>query len=89
MIASLRFFAICLVATLGFVSFKIANNGFNNVRVSGGLISGTVNKVGDIHIFKGIPFADTGSGLLKRVTPMVRGCRNGMLTTTQRAPFLK
>ena len=69
MISSLRFLAICLIVTIGFVSFKTANNSFENVKVSGGLISGTINKDGDIHIFKGIPFAAPPVGNLRWQAP--------------------
>jgi para-nitrobenzyl esterase len=69
MISSLRFLAICLIVTIGIVSFKAVNNSFDNVAVSGGLISGTVNKDGDIQIFKGIPFAAPPVGNLRWQAP--------------------
>jgi para-nitrobenzyl esterase len=69
MISTLRFFAICLIVTISIVSFKTATNGFDNVAVSGGLISGTVNKDGDIQIFKGIPFAAPPVGNLRWQAP--------------------
>ncbi|GAB3014760.1 carboxylesterase/lipase family protein [Spirosoma pulveris] len=47
--------ACCIVA--GFLSFTAVNREFDAVKVTGGLVSGTVNKSGDIHIFRGIPFA--------------------------------
>ncbi|HVZ95886.1 MAG TPA: carboxylesterase family protein [Chitinophagaceae bacterium] len=42
---------------------------FDVVRVDGGLISGTVNSDGDIHIFKGIPFAAPPVGVLRWKAP--------------------
>ncbi len=69
MISSIRFLAICLLVSIGFISFKIANSSFDNIKVSGGLISGTVNKDGDIHIFKGIPFAAPPVGNLRWQAP--------------------
>lgn len=69
MISSMRLLAACLIVTIGFASFKTSNNSFDNVKVSGGLISGTVNKDGDIHIFKGIPFAAPPVGNLRWQAP--------------------
>ncbi len=52
------------------VSDKIkANPTFNEVRVEGGTVSGTVNAAGDIHIFKGIPFAAPPVGALRWKAP--------------------
>ncbi len=64
-----RFLGICLVVTIGFLSFKTAGNNFDNIKVSGGLISGTINKDGDIHIFKGNPFAAPPVGNLRWQAP--------------------
>jgi para-nitrobenzyl esterase len=45
-------------AFLAFISFKNSyKQHFDTVSVAGGKISGTTNAAGDIHIFKGIPFA--------------------------------
>ncbi|WP_041616839.1 carboxylesterase family protein [Spirosoma linguale] len=41
----------------GLLSFTGISREFDAVTVTGGQISGTVNKTGDVHIFKGIPFA--------------------------------
>ncbi|HVX49244.1 MAG TPA: carboxylesterase family protein, partial [Chitinophagaceae bacterium] len=45
------------------------NEAFNSVRVEGGLISGTANTAGDVHIFKGIPFAAPPVGNLRWKKP--------------------
>lgn len=41
----------------------------NTVKVEGGIISGTTNSSGDIHIFKGIPFAAPPTGDLRWCAP--------------------
>jgi para-nitrobenzyl esterase len=69
MISSIRFLAIGLIVTIGFVSFKTVNRDFDTIAVSGGLISGTVNKDGNIHMFKGIPFAAPPVGNLRWQAP--------------------
>lgn len=51
-------FTFTLVVALIFLSFRTEHKGsFNTVKVEGGIISGATNSSGDIHIFKGIPFA--------------------------------
>ncbi len=42
---------------------------FDTLKVEGGIISGTVNPAGDIHIFKGIPFAAPPVGELRWKAP--------------------
>jgi len=42
---------------------------FDKVKIEGGYISGTVNAKGDIHIFKGIPFAAPPVGVLRWKAP--------------------
>lgn len=42
---------------------------FDKVKVDGGFISGTVNSKGDIHIFKGVPFAAPPVGALRWKAP--------------------
>jgi para-nitrobenzyl esterase len=57
----LLFVAILLVTVCAFkavlTNSKKSGDAFDKVLVDGGYISGTVNTGGDIHIFKGIPFA--------------------------------
>jgi para-nitrobenzyl esterase len=61
--------AMLVLFTAGF-SFKQSNKEvFERVTVDGGLISGTVNTAGDIHIFKGIPFAAPPLGNLRWKEP--------------------
>jgi para-nitrobenzyl esterase len=45
-----------LLATFVF-SFRPADLPFSTVKITGGVISGTVSKNGEVHAFKGIPFA--------------------------------
>jgi para-nitrobenzyl esterase len=58
-----RIIATCIVLSalifgIPGLSFRYIDKGvFETVKVDGGVISGTVNNAGDIHIFKGIPFA--------------------------------
>jgi para-nitrobenzyl esterase len=56
----------------GFASFNNQNNftpGLDLVKVEGGVISGTVNSSGDIHIFRGVPFAAPPVGNLRWKKP--------------------
>ncbi|HVU93609.1 MAG TPA: DUF2891 family protein [Puia sp.] len=46
-----------------------AGGGLDIVRVEGGLISGSVNSTGNIHVFKGIPFAAPPVGGLRWKAP--------------------
>ena len=55
-------------AVLFFSSFS-NNNAFETVKVDGGLISGTTDSSGNIHIFKGIPFAAPPVGDLRWKAP--------------------
>ena len=69
MIASVRFFLLAslLMLNTGFVNTSGVN--FDSVKTNAGLVSGTVNKEGDIHIFKGIPFAAPPTGNLRWQAP--------------------
>ncbi len=59
------FFAMFIL--FSFISpFKKA---FDVVKVDGGLISGTINSNGDVHIFEGIPFAAPPVGVLRWKSP--------------------
>jgi para-nitrobenzyl esterase len=44
-------------------------NDFDKIKVDGGYISGTTNATGDVHIFKGIPFAAPPVGDLRWKAP--------------------
>ncbi|HTE25029.1 carboxylesterase/lipase family protein [Flavitalea sp.] len=61
-----------LLISLVFYSFNYEphnRTGFDRVKIEGGLISGTLNTKGDIHIFKGIPFAAPPVGDLRWKKP--------------------
>ncbi len=52
---ALQIFALACIFTISFAFFKKTNYGFDTIKISSGLISGSVK--GDIYAFKGIPFA--------------------------------
>ncbi|MEO8414487.1 MAG: carboxylesterase family protein [Ginsengibacter sp.] len=55
-----------LVLSIWGFSFQHRNKtAFETVKVDGGLVSGTGNTAGDVHIFKGIPFAAPPVGSLR------------------------
>lgn len=58
-----------MVALFGVVSFKPAGTEFDTVKVEGGTVSGTLNSAGDVHIFRGIPFAAPPVGDLRWKAP--------------------
>ena len=60
---------LILVVATAFVSFKKNNSVLDKIKVEGGYISGTVNSTGDIHVFKGIPFAAPPVGSLRWKAP--------------------
>lgn len=62
---------IIAAASLTFAfSFRFINKPlFETVKVDGGLIAGTVNTGGDVHVFKGIPFAAPPVGNLRWKEP--------------------
>lgn len=63
-------FAALLLAMTGMLAFShIKKTVFDTVKVDGGLISGTTNAGGDVHIFKGIPFAAPPVGNLRWKAP--------------------
>ncbi len=61
---------IALACTVFFFAFRHINSApFETVKISGGLVSGTSNAIGDIQIFKGIPFAAPPVGVLRWKEP--------------------
>jgi para-nitrobenzyl esterase len=62
--------AVTLGTVLSFISFRTHDkSSFGTVQVEGGDIEGTTNRDGDIHIFKGIPFAAPPVGDLRWKAP--------------------
>jgi len=64
----LRLLIVGSLSLLAFASFRFGKT-FETVKIDSGLISGSVNKDGDIHVFKGIPFAAPPVGLLRWKSP--------------------
>jgi len=52
------FTAGLFTVTVAVISFAfVVNKPFDTIKVEGGIISGTINPSGDIHIFKGGPWS--------------------------------
>lgn len=66
---SAYFLGIAAFLCLGLPAFIAIPNDFDKVRIEGGFISGTLNKQGGIHSFKGIPFAAPPVGDLRWKAP--------------------
>ncbi len=66
---SIRLFCIILLAAIGFSFMKTQVNSLDVVKTDAGLISGTTNSNGDIHIYRGIPFAAPPVGNLRWKAP--------------------
>jgi para-nitrobenzyl esterase len=66
-----RFIVLCFSVFLISSSFifECSISAFDQIKVEGGLISGITNTDGDIHIFKGIPFAAPPVGQLRWKAP--------------------
>ena len=65
-----KLFAACLILTCAFrFPEHRTRDAFDTVRVEGGQISGTVSSAGNIHVFKGIPFAAPPTGALRWKAP--------------------
>src|SRR6186997_206208 len=65
-------YTILLVASMAvcaFASNQKTESAFDKIKVDGGYISGTTRSTGDIHIFKGIPFAAPPVGELRWKEP--------------------
>jgi para-nitrobenzyl esterase len=69
MIVSFRICTLVFVSLLGCISFTPAPDDLGTIKTEAGPISGTKNKAGDIHIFKGIPFAAPPLGELRWKAP--------------------
>ncbi len=69
MIAPVRLFALTGLLMLHTGFFSTSGVGLDTVKTNAGLVSGTVNKEGDIHIFKGISFAAPPLGNLRWQAP--------------------
>src|SRR3954464_9520530 len=54
---------------IDFTSFTQAKSNLDIAKTDAGLVSGTTNKDGDIHVFKGIPFAAPPVGELRWKAP--------------------
>ncbi len=57
------------LSLISVASFITATKDFDAINVEGGQISGTLNKDGDVHIFRGIPFAASPVGDLRWKAP--------------------
>jgi para-nitrobenzyl esterase len=69
MLLSLRLFLLAFISVTGFVSFTPKTADLSTVKTEAGLVSGTKNTVGDIQIFRGIPFAQPPVGELRWKAP--------------------
>ncbi len=65
----IRLLCIILLAGTGFSSINVQKNSLDIVNTSSGSVSGTTNSNGDIHIFRGIPFAAPPVGSLRWKAP--------------------
>jgi len=54
---ALPLWGLILLALLAVASFTTVPNDFDAVKVESGRVSGTLSKSGNVHIFRGIPFA--------------------------------
>lgn len=69
--------AVVLLVT-AFAGFTQKSNNLDKVKTNAGLVSGTTNHNGDIHIFKGIPFAAPPVGKLRWRAPQPVAKWNGI-----------
>jgi para-nitrobenzyl esterase len=68
-LASFLLPSLILMAVLSFDVNEKSNPVFDKVKVEGGFISGGTNAAGDVHFFKGIPFAAPPLGALRWKAP--------------------
>lgn len=68
-IISFLLFALVVRTGVGQVHSSHAAGAFKSVKVEGGMIAGAMNATGDIHAFKGIPFAAPPVGGLRWKAP--------------------
>jgi para-nitrobenzyl esterase len=82
---SIRLLSFSCLLLVAFASFKFAAN-FDTVKIDTGLISGTINKDGGIHIFKGIPFAAPPVGNFRWRSPQPVAPWSGVRTCDSFGP---
>jgi para-nitrobenzyl esterase len=69
MITSKHLFTFSFLLLIGFASFTQQSSDLDVVKTNAGMVSGATNKDGDIHVFKGIPFAAPPVGELRWKAP--------------------
>jgi len=62
-------FILFFLIGVGFVRYSVNTDPFDTIKVNGGMISGIMNATGDVHEFKGIPFAAPPVGKLRWKEP--------------------
>ncbi len=62
-------FLLGVIGVVAFCGFRLRTGVFEWVKVEGGLVSGTMSAKGEIHRFKGIPFAAAPVGPLRWKAP--------------------
>jgi para-nitrobenzyl esterase len=83
---------VCDMKRLIFILVTVAagiwscGQGFDKVRVGGGYISGGANAAGDVHYFKGIPFAAPPVGALRWKAPQPATPWSGVKDCSQFGP---
>ena len=88
----LAFIASCLLITTSSF-FLPSTNALDKIKVEGGLISGTTNQSGDVHIYRGIPYAAPPIGDLRWKAPQpvqswsgVKACNKFSASPMQASP---
>lgn len=62
-------FILFFLIGVGFIRHAVNADPFDTIKVEGGMISGVMNATGDVHEFKGIPFAAPPVGKLRWKAP--------------------